>query len=126
MKNQINSFWAKFARYLLIGLSTMVLIAGGQQMMVSNSFHRGPDTVLAEADNCEEQTCPEPGYNPGQPPDISPPYNPPVAPACPVASSQPECLVFDGDGQYHHFWVTRYANDCKPIEKEGPNELCGS
>ena len=86
-------FLKKFSHYLLIGLSAMILLAGGQQMALSDNFQRGPNGVLAEGDNinCDDPYqygCPEPDGKIG--PGVPSPEQPAPAPEQPApAPEQP-------------------------------------
>ena len=127
-------FWKKFFQFLLLGFSTMILLAVSQSSL-RGGLYQGPSVVIAEEEDGEtlyvggDQNI---ANNIGDGETLYVGSDQTTqggttasVPSCPVASSQPECLLAN-DGKYHAFWVTRYANDCKGPEKEGPNELCGS
>lgn len=79
------NFWNNFGRYLLIGLCSIVLLAAGQQMIAGKDFHKGPNAVIAEMENCDIDGygCPEPGPVGDEVPT-------PVAPVTPVVPPAPE------------------------------------
>lgn len=90
-------FFKKFSRYLLIGLSAMVLLAGGQQMISGDALRKGPDAVLAEEDNCLDPDsfgCPEPGgVGEGAPTPVQPvPAASAPAPQCTEVRQYNECI----------------------------------
>lgn len=97
--NSFN-FWQKFSRYLSIGLSALIIIAGVQFGMVGDFTQRGPDQVLADEDTVIEN----PGFNAPSVPDdqqVSPaPVEQPVAPAsvpsaAPAVPATPQCTPND-------------------------------
>lgn len=80
----------------------MVLLAGGQQMVLGNVLQRGPGFVLAESPDCTDPNnpgCPEPGdggeITPPAAPAPAPVEPTPVAPApapiCDWVQKDPEC-----------------------------------
>lgn len=75
----MNIFWRKFAKFLLLGLSVMVIVVLAQQTMIGDFSRRGPDVALA----LDEGGFEEPGFGGGTEPIEEP------VPEAPAASVQP-------------------------------------
>lgn len=98
MKNSVE-FYRKFTKYLLVGLSALVLLVGSQQMILGDSSHRGPNFVLADEDDCatnpDSLGCPNPAEVIGEEP--LPPEQPAPAPTpaqqCTEVRQYNECIA---------------------------------
>ncbi|MBI4038588.1 hypothetical protein HY384_01370, partial [Candidatus Daviesbacteria bacterium] len=126
-------FWQKFSRYLLIGLSAMVLLAGGRQMVLGD-LQRGPNAVLAEDDNCLDPSfpgCEEPGFGGEIPPAPPPPVGPPPGgppPGQPPPPSGGQCTPVFQYNECIDCNTSRpvYTNSCSGAFSTGPNQSDGA
>ena len=117
-------FWRKFSRYLLVGLSAVLLLIMAQSSYFEGFTQKGPKSVLAEGENCDVNGygCPEPGPVGDEVP--TPPEAP--APQAPSASTAPvpqcnpvfkynECIACNTSRPV-------YTNSCSGAFSTGPNQ----
>ena len=94
--NKTTTFWKIFGKYLLVGLSIMMLLVGSAQ---TNLLQRGPDAVLADEEDYGEVGPGNNGYDTGfiplepeQPAPVEQPvYIPEPAPAPVAPDPAPSC-----------------------------------